>query len=243
MILHIPHSSTELPKDFLVSNETDLAQEFQRMTDWYTDELFDLPDALKIIFPFSRLYCDVERFRDDALESMAKKGMGVCYETNSFGKKLRDVSEEEKEHIKSKFYDKHHSLFTDAVNQELEKNAKAIIIDCHSFSNEPLPHEENLARPDFCIGTDAFHTPKNIVESIKDFLEKLGYSVAINEPFAGTIVPLEHYGKNKNVNSIMIEINRNLYLDKKYQKNQHFEGIQTMIQTMLNFIKESYEQV
>lgn len=241
MILHIPHSSIELPKDFLVSNETDLAQEFQRMTDWYTDELFDLPYATKIVFPLSRLYCDVERFRDDAKEVMAKKGMGVCYETNSFGKKLRNVSKDEKEHIKSKFYDKHHSLFTNAVNQELEQNGKAIIIDCHSFSNEPLPHEENLARPDFCMGIDSFHTPKNIVESINGFLENLGYRVAINEPFAGTIVPLEHYEKNKNVNSIMIEINRKLYLNELFEKNEQFEHIKIIVSTVLNLIKERYE--
>lgn len=237
VILHIPHSSTKLPQDFLISNETDLQQEFNRMTDWFTDELFDIVNAKKIIFPLSRLYCDVERFRNDADELMAQKGMGVCYEKNSFGKKLRDVLEKEKEYIKSTFYDKHHKSFTDAVNQELEKNAKAIVVDCHSFSNMPLPHEDNhLARPDFCIGTDNFHTPKRVVKSIKQFLQNLGYTVAINEPFTGTIVPLEHYGTNKDVISIMIEINRKLYLDENFAKNKNFENIKIIITQVLKKI-------
>src|SRR3990167_5447741 len=161
MILHIPHSSTRLPEDFTVSDETDLQQELRRMTDWFTDELFDVDEATKIIFPYSRLYCDVERFREDEDEFMAKKGMGVCYVTNSFGKKLRDVTENEKELIKSNFYDKHHADFLCSVENELRLNAKALIVDCHSFSNEVLPHEESTQRPDFCIGVDVFPPQKN----------------------------------------------------------------------------------
>ena len=76
MILHIPHSSTKLPDNFQVSKGVSLEKEFQRMTDWFTDELFDFPDAKRVVFPYSRLYCDVERFRDDEKEEMAKKGMG-----------------------------------------------------------------------------------------------------------------------------------------------------------------------
>ena len=160
MILHIPHSARLLPKHFEVSKKTDLQKEFERITDWYTDELFDVADTIKIVFPYSRLYCDVERFRDDKDEEMALKGMGVCYEKNSFGNKLRDIAEDEKEFIKSMYYDKHHTDFTKTVESLLHVNKKVLIIDCHSFSNEVLPHEKDSTRPDFCIGTDNFHTPR-----------------------------------------------------------------------------------
>lgn len=236
MILHIPHSSTRLPKDFTVSDETDLQQEFRRMTDWFTDELFDVDEATKIIFPYSRLYCDVERFREDEDESMAKKGMGVCYVTNSFGKKLRDVTENEKEFIKSNFYDKHHADFLHSVENELRLNAKAFIVDCHSFSNEVLPHEESIQRPDFCIGVDKFHTPKKLVDIVEQYLRDEGFSVMINQPFEGTIVPLKFYQKEKKVTSIMIEINRNLYLDESFQKNKNFQKMKNVTNTLLNFI-------
>lgn len=241
MILHIPHSSTELPKDFLVSNETDLAQEFQRMTNWYIEEIFDLPDALKIVFSLSRLYCDVERFRDDKDEIMAQKGMGICYEKNSFGELLREVSDDEKEFIKSNFYDKHHSDFTKIVAHALNSNQKAFIVDCHSFSNEVLLHEMSQSRPDFCIGTDVFHTPNNITEFIKKYLSNAGFSVAVNEPFEGTIVPLKYYRTNKNVSSVMIEINRKLYLNEHFQKNEQFENVKKIVSELLNLIKENHE--
>ena len=238
MILHIPHSSTQLPNNFAVNEGVSLEKEFQRMTDWYTDELFDFDEAEKLVFPYSRLYCDVERYRDDNDEIMAEKGMGVCYEKSSFGIRLRDVREEEKEFIKSKLYDEHHREFTMLVEHELAENGTALIVDCHSFSNEVLPHEESNVRPDICIGTDNFHTPKALEELVCTSFENAGLSVVLNEPFAGTIVPLAFLSKNKKVKSIMIEINRKLYLDDTFNKNEDFYKIKRLINDVLKKISE-----
>ncbi len=77
IILHIPHSSLTIPEEALHQYETSfLQEEFLLMTDRYTDELFGLPYT-SIVFPYSRLFCDVERFRDDSLEEMAQKGMSL----------------------------------------------------------------------------------------------------------------------------------------------------------------------
>ncbi len=219
IILHIPHSSTKLPDNFQVFDNVSLEKELQRMTDWFTDELFDSQGANKLIFPYSRLYCDVERFREDEKEEMAKKGMGVCYTTSSFGDKLRVVSNDEKEHIKSTFYDPHHSKLEKLIEEGLKSNT-VLIVDCHSFSNTVLPHEENNTRPDICIGSDSFHTPVDLRINIKNIFVKAGLTVAYNEPFAGTIVPLGHHHKDKRVKSIMIEINRKLYLDENFNKKK-----------------------
>ena len=105
MILHIPHSSTYVPDTFRVLDGVSLEQEFHRMTDWFTDELFDFEEATKLVFPYSRLYCDVERFREDKDELMARKGMGVCYTNTSYGTELREISSKEKIFIKSVIYD------------------------------------------------------------------------------------------------------------------------------------------
>jgi N-formylglutamate amidohydrolase len=236
MILHIPHSSTILPDTFQISEGISLKKEFQRMTDWYTDELFDFLGATKLVFPYSRLYCDVERFRDDNEEEMAKKGMGVCYTTNSFGGRLREVSDAEKEEIKSIHYDDHHRQFADLVTAELEENGTALIVDCHSFSNEVLPHEESRARPDICIGTDTFHTSPELLQEVSRYFEEQGCEVAVDQPFAGTIVPLKYYGKDQRVSSIMIEVNRKLYLDENFEKNEQFKDIQMLIAGVLKRI-------
>ena len=58
------------------------------MTDAFTDELFALPNAIRVISPVSRLVLDVERLPDDS-EPMAKVGMGMIYTKTADGRPLR----------------------------------------------------------------------------------------------------------------------------------------------------------
>ena len=238
MILHIPHSSIYLHGSFSICDGVSLVSELQRMTDWFTDEIFDLEDAKKLVFTYSRLYCDVERFRADKDESMAKKGMGVCYTRTSHGTKLRELSNKEKAFIKSTLYDNHHKMLETLVDEELKEHGIALIVDCHSFSNTPLHHENDVCRPDICIGTDSFHTPFELVEYLRDYFEKKGLTVALNEPFSGTMVPLKYYAKEKRVQSVMIEINRRLYLNEKFEKNDNFHEIKKLIHNLLQNVNE-----
>ena len=103
-----------------------------------------------------------------------------------------------------------------------------MIIDCHSFSSVPLPYEmeQSNDRPDICIGPDDFHTPKVLSSLALEYFQSKGYKTVANYPYSGSIVPLRHYGKNANVSSIMIEINRGLYLKPgTNEKNDNFNKI------------------
>ncbi len=97
-------------------------------------------------------------------------------------------------------------------------NDHCLIIDGHSFPTLPLPYELNQTayRPDFCLGTDDFHTPEELVGRDEKILERCGHSTARNQLFSGTIVPIKHYFKDQRVQSPMIEINRWLYLVEDY---------------------------
>lgn len=235
MILHIPHSSTKIPDG--IKFDKSIEEDLLRMTDWYTDELFSYSSMATIVFPWSRLFCDVERFIDD--EPMEQQGHGICYVKDSFGGHLRYISDEERQDIIEKYYKPHHTKFSIACNFNLSLFHEIVIVDCHSFSDEVLPHEpdKNPIRPDFCLGTDEFHTPQILVDEIKNYLESKGFVVYINEPFAGTIVPLVHYKKNKDLKSIMIEVNRKLYLNQSDEEFQYIKGI---IEEVLNIV-DTYE--
>jgi N-formylglutamate amidohydrolase len=223
MILHIPHASLNLAGR---SFECDTTLELERMTDHRTDELFEYQAAVRVVFTLSRLVCDVERFTDDTQELMAAKGMGVCYQTNSFGQPLRTVSFAEKRQIIEDYYKPHHYKLEQAVNDELANTGQALIIDCHSFSNTPLPHEDSqhTPRPDICIGTDQFHTPSQLTELAVNHFRALGYRVAVNDPFAGSLVPLVHLNENAQVHSLMIEVNRSAYQDNFEQVKHDISG-------------------
>lgn len=229
-LLHIPHSSTIIPKEFRLSFVSDPDENLRFMTDWYTDELFDIPMP-KIVFPVSRLICDVERFRDDSTEEMSLRGMGVCYTHGYDGNPLRCFNAKEKEYILRRWYDPHHTRLAATVDDHLEKYGECTVIDCHSFSARPLPYEPNRSpnRPNICIGTDEYHTPLELIDHFIRGFRKKGYSVAVNFPYAGTIVPIKHYKKDRRVYSVMIEINRRLYLNENCEKNTHFSQIKNDI--------------
>ena len=79
------------------------------------------------------------------------------------------------------------------------------------------------------------------MEHLRDYFRKEGLTVAINEPFAGTMVPLKFYGKDKRVKSIMIEVNRKLYLDDRFEKNENFNKIRQLLYNVLKLAVKDYQ--
>lgn len=216
IVLHIPHAKTEIPEKYksdFVSQEI-VDNEISLLTDFATDEIFEMDGVSKVVFPYSRIFCDVERLDDDN-EVMFKYGRGFFYTKTDSGELLRENLNGNKEAIHTEYYTKHHDEFNALVNKKLQDNGVAVIIDCHSFSNTPFKSdiEQGTNRPDFCLGVDDFHTPKWLVDMIYGHLKQNGYSVEINYPYVGTIVPLNHYQINDSVLSVMIEVNRDLYMD------------------------------
>lgn len=238
VILHIPHSSTYIPpeyrKDILLSDE-ELEREIYMMADLYVQNLFD--KGKSIISPISRLICDMERFKEDENEPMSKLGMGVVYTKTSTGKLLRNLSEYKRESIINKWYDPHHNALIYAVEEKLKEHDKCFIIDCHSFDkNMSYTGVEAKDMPDFCIGTDDFHTPPEIIDKIRKYLITKGYSVEINKPFSGTLVPLYYYKKDNRVKSIMIEINKKLYIKEKSDLSDNFQNIKRVCDAITKII-------
>jgi len=88
-------------------------------------------------------------------------------------------------------------------------NDHCLIIDGHSFPALPLPYELNQTafRPDFCLGTDDLHLPKELVARVEKILESCSYLTAREQSFGGSIVPMKHYHKYQRGQSLMIEIN------------------------------------
>lgn len=234
MILHIPHASAQIPADVregLFISNAELQSELLAMTDWFTDDLFDYNGHLasKVIYPVSRLVADPERFPDDTKEIMAKCGMGAVYTRTSGGDVLRSkLTPSERQCLLDAYYIPHHIALTAAVQAELDRLDLALVVDCHSFPSQPLPYElnQNLDRPDICIGTDEYHSPKSLVETVASCFEDYGYSVGIDRPFSGSIVPSDYYQKNSRVTSIMIEINRRLYMNE--QMGVRIDGFETV---------------
>ena len=242
LILHIPHSSDNIPfKDGYVVDETIFNNEILKLTDWYTDDLFHSDTDEMIIANFSRIFCDPERFSEDKHEEMASVGMGVLYEKTDDNLLMRKITHELRTKILDEYYWVHHQKLNNAVNQQLEKYGKAIIIDCHSMSDIPFirDKDQNTKRTDYSIGIDSIHTSNELLQTTLNFFSDHGIDVAINSPYSGTLVPMEHYQKNENVQSIMIEVNRKIYLDDNSNvKSDNYSVVKRLLQDSLEDLKE-----
>jgi len=216
ILLHIPHAATAIPlrTGYLV-DEAALQHEQLLLTDWHTDHLFGNTTDTAITAPFSRIFCDVERFPDDAHEVMAAAGMGVFYTHTDSGLPLRQVDADLRTHLLHTYYLPHHARLRAAVQQQLERYGTALLVDCHSFPDTPLLRDldRRPGRPAFSIGTHPLHTPPALIAAAVDHFAAHGHTLAIDQPYSGTLVPTPWYGTDPRVRSIMLEVNRALYLE------------------------------
>jgi N-formylglutamate deformylase len=236
LIFNIPHAATQVPEEvreqFLLSDE-ELYREQLKLTDLYADELFQAEHSPRIIAPVSRFVCDTERYWNNEDVQMADKGMGAIYTRTTDGRELRrPLSRGDRWMLHQQYYVPHQAKVKEAVNEALITTGRALIIDCHTFPSHPLPCDENQenSRPDICIGTDEFHTPKELTDLVSSYFRERGYAVATNFPYTGTYVPVMYQNRTKNIESIMIEVNRRLYMDEANgEKLSAFSDVQDLL--------------
>ena len=223
IIVHIPHASLNVPDIFLKRLKVS-RNYFDRMNVYESDYLIDTfrPDDLEcLMFPYSRMFCDVERFRDDKKEKMAlfcKRG--VIYELDSNRKEFIDLDPDYRNTVLNEYYDDHHRRFNDLVREKINTYGDCLIIDLHSFGDEygrktsVFECINSSFYPDICIGFNDYDRMKEMVKRIQYLCAKYGYTNSLNYPYSGSIVPAD-YMNDKMVRSIMLEINKRIYLNEE----------------------------
>jgi N-formylglutamate amidohydrolase len=222
IVLHIPHASRKIPEDVQLTfrpDEAAIERELLVMTDHFTDEIVAgfRAEVERVIFGVSRLVVDPERFPDDANEPMAARGMGATYTRLSSGEPLRVLSATERRRLMETYYYPHHARLENAVEQALTQYDRCLIIDVHSFSSAPLPHEPDQTpwRPEVCIGFDRFHSPFRYDADVLRACREMQFYADINRPFSGSIVPRRYLNADARVRSFMIEVRRDLYMTEE----------------------------
>lgn len=153
---------------------------------------------------------------------------------------LRIITPKIREGILSEYYWKHHDQLTAAVDNQLTSENCSLIVDCHSFPYTPLLKAVNQEKntPDFNIGTDTYHTPQKYIEASIDYFKSKIYTLGIDWPYSGSIVPMKYYQKDKRVNSIMLEINRKLYLNEPLnEKSNRYFKTKEIVQSYLEMLR------
>lgn len=173
MILHVPHSSRNIPeaeRGRFRLDDAGLEAELDAITDADTDLLARTAAERANRRPWlffnrnSRLLMDPERFPDDR-EEMLKVGMGPIYQRTIDQRELRTPDPEDDQRLMDRYYWPYAKAFERLVEERLEKLGRVLIVDVHSYPLEALPYElhADQARPELCIGTDRVHTPPALV--------------------------------------------------------------------------------
>jgi len=230
LLLHVPHSSTSFPVESKVCFNN-LDDEERLLVDYYTDNLFvpeqEANNICHMIFPYCRLYCDVERLINDPLE---KDGLGISYSRwvpcqDRHGDVLRSYS------VKSEAFALYADYHSDISKKLVGMIGSTLLVDCHSFSALPNLLNSNPPDIDICIGYNDDETcpSKVVIGNIVQYFKSNGYKVGINEPFSNSKtfnVPVTYH-------SIMIEVNKKLYMDEHtLEKTEGFEKLTRIIQSL-----------
>lgn len=229
LLLHIPHSSTLFPEDSKVSFNY-LDEEERLLIDYYTDELFiptkESEHIDSVVFPYCRLYCDVERLVNDPLE---EKGLGIRYNRiigHLNGHQLRQFNT-----YKGAFncYADYHTMVSKKI---MSMGQDLLLIDCHSYSALPNLLNSNPPDIDICIGYNEDETcpDKVVIGNIAQHFESRGYKVGVNNPFQNS----KTFSVPSKYHSVMIEVNKRLYMNESFPlvKNDCFENVKQDIQSL-----------
>lgn len=238
IILHIPHSSKIIPDCFWnnVCCPQEIIKKFvDAITDIETDVLFTNNKYDKIVFPYSRVFCDVEKFADDKLEPMSKFGMGVVYSKTNLGLSFREYNKNYRDMVLSEYYAPYHKSLDCKFAESLKKHEYVVLIDCHSFSQDIIMVKKNQKDlPEICIGFNG--TKDDLAELCINFFENLGYQVKSNYPYEGTMIPNLFINEpTPKLKSVMIEINKELYMKDTTEFNRVQKDINELLCVIENF--------
>ena len=220
-VIHVPHSSTRIPDDVrtqLLLDDGELAEELRLMTDTRTDELAALaarqvvPRPWLFVNHLSRLVVDPERLPDEH-EEMYGVGMGAVHTRTSAGLVLRDGDNHAERLLLKRFFAPYAESLADLIDDRIVACGYAVLVDLHSYPVHSLPYElhQDARRPPVCLGVDVDHTPTALRERAFRACSAIG-EVVVNEPFAGSYVPLRHFGRDNRVSSVMVELRRDTYM-------------------------------
>jgi N-formylglutamate deformylase len=229
-----PHSGRYYPDDFGAS--ASLA-DLRRGEDAYVDELIRGATGVGItvlLANYPRCYIDVNRTVDDidpellaepwpgelAPTEKSRRGLGLIrrYVVPGVAVYDRRLSVAEIQGRIETVYRPYHEVLRATVEGLLARHDRVWHINWHSMKsvgNAMTPDGEGALRPDFVVGDlRGRSSGRQLTDMVVGLLRGMGYSVAVNEPYAGGTILAELGDPTRGIHSIQIEMNRGLYLDE-----------------------------
>lgn len=232
-VFNSPHSGRSYPKPFLDASRLDAAT-LRRSEDTFVDELF--AGAVEMGAPlmrahFPRAFIDVNREAYELDPTMFEGRLPAFINTRSMrvagglGTIARIVADGAEIYRKplsiaegldriERYYKPYHRALRTLMDEARRNFGVAVLVDCHSMPSSRVTRETRR-RPDFVLG-DRYGTSCHpaITDIAQETLQRLGYSVARNKPYAGGYITETYGAPMSGAHALQIEVNRALYMDE-----------------------------
>jgi len=248
LVFASPHSGRDYPRAFVERSRLD-PHLLRRSEDAYVDELFAAVPGLgapliRALFP--RAYLDVNRepweldpamFADDLPDYVnirsprAAAGLGTVARVVASGAEIYrgKLSFADAAQRVDTLWRPYHQALEALIAETQARFGVVLLVDCHSMPSVGGPSDQDAGRRrvDFVLGTcHGTACAPAVAEAMSAALKRAGYSVALNEPYAGAYTT-RHYGRPRDGrHALQIEINRALYMDEaRLAKKPYFDTL------------------
>jgi N-formylglutamate deformylase len=241
LVIDSPHSGRSYPPDFAFACPLPLLRQTE---DFLVDELVAgavEAGATLIAAEFPRSYIDVNRAENDIdpavlaetwdapleLTERTALGLGLVRRLCMTGVPIYETpltANEVRRRIDA-FYRPYHAALGGIVERRMRMFGSCYL-NCHSMPSRG--HEDGDAqRADFVLGDrNGSSADPAFTRRVRDLLQDMGYSTAINEPYKGMEIVKRYGDPMAGRHALQIEINRRLYMDeRKLEKSEGFAGL------------------
>jgi N-formylglutamate amidohydrolase len=231
LVFASPHSGQQYPQAFLLQSRLPLLS-LRRSEDAFVDELFAAAagyGAPLLAANLARAYVDVNRdpaeldpdmfsdrlpMRIQRGSPRVQAGLGAIPRIAGDGQDIyrRKLLAAEAKARLSLVHAPYHAMLAALIAEARAAFGCAVLIDCHSMPNcarGPL-------QPDIVLG-DRFGASchPSVTGFVEAALQRMGYRVARNTPFAGGHTTQLHGRPSVGVHALQVEVNRSLYMDER----------------------------
>ena len=232
LLVDSPHSGSVYPDDFQPACPLNLLRQTE---DTLVDDLCGGAEdhgAILIAARFPRCYIDVNRSVEDIDPQLlaatwpgpvrqsdkGRVGMGLIRRVCKPGVPVYDrrLSVGEVQARIAGCYLPYHAALGVALDELRTRFGRVWHLNCHSMpssAGRSLPH---WTRADFVLGDrDGTSCEPGFTAFVAHAIERMGYSVHVNNPYKGVEIVRRYGHPAEGVNCLQIEVNRNLYLNEE----------------------------
>lgn len=261
LIFDSPHSGHTYPSDFKYSCSFD---ELEKAEDKHVDDLFtSVPDygGVLLCATFPRSYIDVNRAATDidpellhepwphseiAPSARSDAGIGLIRRLVRPGVPVYDRVLSAKEVLRriEKYYEPYHQVLEKLINEAHYNYGQVWHVNCHSMPSGSAKPKRPIGiagrgakEADIVLGDrDGTSCDYEFTFALRDFLQKLGYVVTVNDPFKGVELVDRYSNPARGFHSIQIEINKSLYMNEDTgKKNKNYAALKADMEKLVKF--------